>query len=76
MLVIRRKLGEAVLIGPEVEIEVIELSASRVKLGIRAPREILILRKELRLAAEHNLAASRGISSHLLQALVSRLRGA
>jgi carbon storage regulator len=74
MLVIRRKAGESILIGAEIEVEVVELSPSRVKLGIRAPREILILRKEVRLAGEQNLAASRGVSSAQLRSLVAHLR--
>jgi carbon storage regulator len=73
MLIIRRKAGESLLIGPDVEIEVIDVSASRVKLGIRAPREVVILRKEVRLAAEQNLAASRGLSADRLQSLVASL---
>ena len=37
MLVLRRRAGERILIGDEMEIEMIEISRSRVKLGIRAP---------------------------------------
>jgi len=73
MLIIRRKAGESLLIGAEVEIEIIELSPSRVKLGIRAPREVLVLRKEVHLAGEQNLAASRGVSAARLQRLVASL---
>ncbi len=76
MLVIRRKAGESLLIGPEIEVEVVELSPNRVKLGIRAPRQVLILRKEAKLAAEQNLAASQGVSADTLQFLASRLRHA
>lgn len=76
MLVIRRRTGESLLIGPEIEVEVVELSGNRVKLGIRAPRHILILRKEARLAAEQNLAAARGVSTETLQLLTSQLRRA
>lgn len=74
MLVIRRKAGESLLIGPEIEIEIIDLSPSRVKLGIHAPREVLILRKEVKLTAEQNRAASGRISLDQIQTLVTRLR--
>jgi carbon storage regulator CsrA len=37
VLVIRRRPGECVLIGEEVEVEILEATASLVKLGIRAP---------------------------------------
>ena len=76
MLIIRRRAGESILVGPDVEIEVVELSSGRVKLGIRAPRQIVVLRKEVRLAAEQNLAAWQAVSPRTLQSLVSRLRRA
>jgi len=47
VLVIRRRLGEALLIGGEVEIEILEATASQVKLGIRGPCRITVLRKEI-----------------------------
>ena len=71
MLVIRRRSGEAVLIGDDVELEVLEIGNSHVKLGIRAPRSITVLRKEIRTAAAENQAASRGIPL----AAVEKLRG-
>ena len=74
MLIIRRRAGEAVLVGEEVEIAVVEVSGGCVKLGISAPREVLILRKEIRLAAEENRVASRGITAASLASLVSGLR--
>ena len=40
MLVLRRRVGEAIAIGGDIEIEVIEISRTRVKLGVRAPRAI------------------------------------
>ena len=40
MLVIRRRCGESVMIGPDVELEILEVGPSQVKLGIRAPREV------------------------------------
>ncbi len=73
MLVIRRKTGESLLIGSEIEIEVIDLSPGRVKLGIHAPREIPILRKEVKLTAEQNRAAS-AIPLDQLDKLATRLR--
>ena len=72
MLVIRRKPGEAILIGDNIELEVIDISPTRVKIGINAPREILILRKEIKLAQQENIAASRGVSPESVQSLVSR----
>jgi carbon storage regulator len=44
MLVISRKSGEKLRIGENVEITVLEISGSRVVVGIDAPREIAIRR--------------------------------
>lgn len=73
MLVIRRRAGEAILIGADIEIQVIETSPSRVKLGIVAPPEVLVLRKEIQLARQQNLAAARGLASGRLGVLLERL---
>lgn len=48
MLVLSRKPGESVLIGSDVVLTVLEIENDRVRLGIVAPREILVLRQELR----------------------------
>ena len=74
MLVIRRKAGESVLIGDGIEVEVIEVSPTRVKLGFTAPESVLILRKEIREAAAQNALAARGVTPLAVEALVSRLR--
>ena len=58
MLIIRRRAGEAVLIGGNVELEVLDISATQVKLGFRAPREVPVLRKEIKLTREQNQAAA------------------
>lgn len=59
MLVLRRRVGEAIAIGPDVEIEVIEISRSRVKLGVRAPRSVPVMRREtIRVAIENRDAAA------------------
>ena len=58
MLVIRRRAGESILIGPDIEVEVLDAGANKVKLGIVGPRAIQVIRKEVKLAAETNLAAA------------------
>lgn len=47
MLVLTRKKGESILIGDNVEITVAEVEEGRVKLGITAPKDIKVLRKEV-----------------------------
>ncbi len=58
MLIIRRREGEALLIGEEIELEILECTHSQVKLGIRAPKEVTILRKEIHLTREQNRIAA------------------
>ena len=66
MLVIRRRAGEGVLIGPDIEIEILEVSPTRVKIGIVAPDALQIARKEVVLTREENLAASRNAPPHAI----------
>ncbi len=47
MLALSRKQGEAVVIGSDVEITVLEIKGEQVKLGIAAPKSVPIYRKEL-----------------------------
>lgn len=48
MLVLSRKVGETIWIGENVEIVITEVKGDQVKVGIRAPRNIEIVRGELR----------------------------
>jgi carbon storage regulator len=61
MLILRRRAGESLLIGDEVEIEVLDTGSWGVKVGIRAPKGITILRKELRMVREANCAAAQDV---------------
>ena len=74
MLVIGRRPGESILIGEDIEIQIIETSHSRAKVGIRAPRRVTVLRKEMKLAADQNRKAAEGWSAETLAALLARLR--
>lgn len=47
MLVISRKKGESILIGDDIEINIIKVEDGTVKVAISAPKNITILRKEL-----------------------------
>ena len=63
MLVLRRRVGETILVGDAVEIEVIEISRSRVKLGVRAACHIPVIRKETLAVSRENQLASDLISA-------------
>jgi carbon storage regulator len=63
MLVVRRRAGEAIVLAGEIEIEVIEISRTRVKLGIRAPRTVTVLRRESIVLAQQNHSAAALLAS-------------
>jgi len=59
-LVFTRKKGESLVIGNEIEITILSVSAGNVKVGIAAPRHISVHRHEVYEAIRReNLAASR-----------------
>ena len=47
MIVISRKKGESLLIGDDIEITIEKIDYSNVKISIKAPKEKVILRKEV-----------------------------
>ena len=71
MLMIRRRCGESILVGDNIEVQVLEVAGNRVKLGISAPRDVLVLRNELRLTEEFNRDASRPASQEKLASLAA-----
>jgi carbon storage regulator len=58
MLVMLRRKGDVILIGADIEIVICQVSRSKVKVGIRAPRAIPVVARELKLVGEENLAAA------------------
>lgn len=47
MLVLTRKTNESIMIGDQIELVVVDIHGDQVKLGIRAPREVSVHRKEV-----------------------------
>ena len=74
MLVIRRHAGQSILIGDNIEIQIVETGPTRVKIGIIAPQEIRVIRKEVQLTSEENRTAARGLSPSQLAPLLARFR--
>ena len=64
MLVLSRKPGEALRVGDEVEITVVEVKGDMVRIGIEAPRNVQVWRKELweAIVAENKKAAEEAAS--------------
>ena len=47
MLALSRKKGEALIINNNIEVTILEVKGDQIKLGINAPREIPVYRKEV-----------------------------
>ena len=47
MLVLTRKTNESIMIGDDVEVSVLAVSRDKIRLGITAPREVPVFRKEV-----------------------------
>lgn len=47
MLVLKRKIGETVMIGEDIQIQVLGIEGDSIKIGFVAPKEVQIMRKEL-----------------------------
>ena len=47
MLVLTRRPGQAIRIGPNVEVRVVRIEGDRVVIGIAAPRHVAVVRAEL-----------------------------
>lgn len=60
MLVLSRKTNESIMIGDHIEISVIEVKGDQVKIGIQAPREVPVYRKEIYIEIQReNIEASK-----------------
>jgi carbon storage regulator len=76
MLILARRPGERVVIGDEILVTVMEVSASTVRLGIEAPRGVSIFREEIWLAVkEENRAAAEAQADALPSARIEEVRG-
>lgn len=74
MLILSRKENESIKIGEDVEIKIIQTGKGYTKIGIKAPRSLMILRGELveQVKSENRLAVSD--ESLDLQGLSKRLK--
>lgn len=58
MLVLQRKAGESIVIGDDIEIAIVSVGATSVKIAIQAPKELVILRNELVETVDANKSAA------------------
>lgn len=60
MLVLTRKTNQSIMIGDEVEVTVLAVSRDKIRLGITAPREVPVFRKEVYLSIKGEQAGGDG----------------
>ncbi|MBN3554211.1 carbon storage regulator CsrA [Fictibacillus nanhaiensis] len=69
MLVLTRKLQEAIKIGEDIELTVLSIDGDQVKLGISAPKQIEIHRKEIFLSIQQENSKAASTSLNTFQTL-------
>lgn len=74
MLILTRKVGQGFMIGQDVEITITEISGDKVRVGIEAPKQIKVLRRELCETMKENLDAVHRADTGNLRALAQGLR--
>lgn len=47
MLALSRKTNESIMLGDDIEVTILEVKGEQVKVGIKAPKEVPIFRKEI-----------------------------
>lgn len=71
MLVLSRKKGQSIMIGHDIEISIVDVQGEQIRLGINAPRDVAIHRKEVfeEIIQENKQAASTPISPDAIRSL-------
>jgi carbon storage regulator len=72
VLILSRRPGQTILIQDNISVTILEVSGDRVKLGINAPKEVRVLRRELEEAVRaENLTAAAASSKDFSDVLPS-----
>ena len=74
MLILTRKTGQGFLIGDDVEITITEISGDKVRVGINAPKDVKILRTELKETVAQNVQSASSANSNAMRALAAGLK--
>jgi carbon storage regulator len=69
MLVLTRKINEVINIGEDIEIVVFDIKDDHVKIGIKAPKDVIIHRQEVYKAIQKENELAAQISKEAAQAI-------
>ena len=56
MLILTRRIGEAVIIGDEISVTVLSINGNQVRVGVNAPRDVPVYREEIYERVKRNAA--------------------
>ena len=73
MLALTRKVGEIIIINDNIEIIVVDVKGDHVKIGINAPKEVKILRKEIFDEIQHENRKAAEVTANLADDRVKNL---
>jgi carbon storage regulator len=73
VLVLTRKTNQSIMIGDDVEVSVLAVSRDKIRLGITAPREVPVFRKEVYLSIKEEQMGSGDGASQEVETALDRL---
>jgi len=68
MLILTRRIGETVVIGEDIDVTVLGVKGSQVRLGVKAPLDVSVHREEIFQRISEERAAAAGATTHIPQA--------
>ncbi|MEH6986947.1 carbon storage regulator CsrA [Cytobacillus firmus] len=71
MLVLTRRLKETIMIGDDIEISILSIEGDQVKLGISAPKNVDIHRKEIYLSIQQENSSATQTDASAIESLSS-----
>jgi carbon storage regulator len=74
MLVLTRKSNQSVMIGDDIEVSVLSIMGEKVRIGIQAPRDIPVFRKEVYLEIQQERSREMAATSGTRGAVDDALR--
>src|SRR3954454_21624279 len=75
MLVLTRKSNQSIMIGDDIEVSVLSIMGEKVRIGIQAPREVPVFRKEVYLEIQQENAAAGASARAEVDDALKRLSG-
>lgn len=74
MLILTRKAGEALVLDGGIEIKITEICGDKVRIGIVAPENVKVYRKEIYATVQENLSAAASAPSEAVKDVLLRMK--